>query len=88
MYTRELTYRCFYILPIKAATQKMQMSEYGGLIEVNDDFYVGNVDSVSHCPTLKSLNNSGCLFSSADSHFKWSKPTKGTKFRMSESSIC
>lgn len=31
------------------------------LIEVGDGFCVGNVDSVSFCPMLKCLNNSGCL---------------------------
>lgn len=54
-------YSCFYVLPIKANTQKMQTFEYSGLTEVNDGFCVGTVDSVCHCPMLKCLNYSGCF---------------------------
>lgn len=60
-YTREATYRCFYILTTKRTTQKLQTFEESGLTEVTSVFYVGNVDSMNQCQTVTCQNDSRCL---------------------------
>lgn len=74
---------CFYILPAKTATQKMQMSAVCGI--TRDKHWLHR-----QCESLFNTTRSKELFIyfySADSHFNSSKPTRTKKFSVSKSSL-
>lgn len=91
-YTREATYRCFYILTTNRTTQNLQTFEENGLTNRSNYcffvcflffvvvfFYVGNVDSMNQCQTVTCLNDSRYLLFFRRLTFRAVKSNKGHK---------